>query len=330
MGTTAAHFDPEWLDGSKFPTAALQIPSDFEIRGDHLYWAWHGFEAGASMGPFVPRYVSPDGMLDRFIGIRTSRDVIGFVRRYGVLGICEHGVPASHNTPALPGSVGGLDLGCSPLSDEVRDPRDFSSWTLFTFREPIAAWMRAVRAANAILHLATVLYEGRRLSGEERRWVWKLAWGGLVLVGGTSERLDPKEELAAEALSERQEQEEPKGLLTAVVNWWLYVGHAGVTLEWPSDFETPTLKLAGVMPPYVPATFGVLAGQLMLAVTGARAMPICSGCGRPYVRKKRYQPKRFKGVNYCPTCNEKGIPNKLRMQRKRAKALGKHRLRQPS
>lgn len=319
MGTTAAQFDPEWLDGSRFPTAALQIPSDFEIRDAHLHWAWHGFDGATSMGPFVPRYVSPDGMLDRFIEIRTSHDVIKFARRYGVLGICEHGIPATHNTPALPGLLGGLGLGCIPLSDGVRDPKDFS-WTLFTFREPLAAWMRIVYAANAILHLAKAADWGDRFS-EQWRYAWELT-GGLM----------PDTQPLADEIREVGEQltrESPKGSLAAVVNWWLYVGHASVTLEWPPDFETPTLKLAGIMPPYVPATFGVLAGQLMLAVSGARTMLICSGCGRPYMRKKRYQPRRFKGINYCPDCDQKGIPNKLRMQRKRAKALGKHSLRQP-
>lgn len=284
--TTALDLGPQLLDDTRFPETNLWVPSHVELRGDQLHWAWRS-DAGVA---------SPDGMLSRFVAIRDGRGVVAFARRYGVLGICKHGLPATHNTPAMPGALGREGLGCMPLlsAGAAGDPQDYTFW------EPLAIWLSTVWAANAILHLATASYTGRMAEP----FAVSLAYG-----------LAAKE--AADPQVVHFHQTRPREMLAALVNWWLYIGGTSVALDWTGS--VPSIRLSGARLPFVPATFGVLAGQLMLAVARAHALLICSYCASPYLREKRYQPRRWKGRNYCPKCHTEGVPGRLRQRRKRAK-----------
>ena len=72
----------------------LYSPRDIELDGERLIWV------GQSMRY---KHAKPE-MLDDFIGLcdaeRFSSAVLAYARRWGVLGLCEHGLPSSHHRQA--------------------------------------------------------------------------------------------------------------------------------------------------------------------------------------------------------------------------------------
>lgn len=99
-----------------------------------------------------------------------------------------------------------------------------------------------------------------------------------------------------------------KWLVADTVNEWL--GDAGIRLELNWDSEEPVLILTGG------SVFGALGVQLLSSVT-SNTLAVCSGCGKPYLRKGRKpQPGRR---NYCPTCGDR-VASKLRQRRRRERA----------
>jgi hypothetical protein len=125
------------------------VPTTIELGASStlLGWYWDGAPE---------RWVKPGPtMLERFIGLRdASADrIVAYAREWGVLGICEHGVPSSHNqTQDL--DIGGVLLGCEGLGELAGE-----HWV---FREPIAAWHHfAGEAAEAALLAAALRGYGR-------------------------------------------------------------------------------------------------------------------------------------------------------------------------
>jgi hypothetical protein len=96
-------------------------------------------------------------VLRKFANIRGAEDVEAFSRQHGVLKICTHGLPASH------------DPECHPARSE--------GW----FREPVSAWLQLASEVRAIGEIAAVLHGGK--PGNEDAWV---ALGGLEQVGRVS------------------------------------------------------------------------------------------------------------------------------------------------
>jgi len=224
--------------------------------------------------------VDPKGMLDAFIRIRDGADVVRFARRYGVLQICEHGFPASHNPPALGFSErGGLVTWCYPLGFGEAD------WW-----EPLDRWYYFADQARAMVAIAANLRQDK--PGTAGDW-------GAVFAAHPRERID--------ALCERLGQSVQSGrvYLRQVLLEWLSLGNVRPGLRWPGEEEVPSLSFTG-------GTFGLLGVQLLFAIAAAHQLAICSGCGTPYLRKK---PRR-KRHNFCENCGER-VASRLRQRRRR-------------
>lgn len=86
------------------------------------------------------------------------------------------------------------------------------------------------------------------------------------------------------------------------INEWL--GDAGIRLELNWDSQEPILILTGG------GIFGALGVQMLMAVT-KNTLTVCSGCGKPYLRKAR-KPKRGER-NFCRDCGSK-VASKLRQR----------------
>lgn len=89
------------------------------------------------------------------------------------------------------------------------------------------------------------------------------------------------------------------------INEWL--GDAGIRLQLNWSSNEPILTLTGGR------VFGALGVQLLSAVT-ANKLAVCSGCGTPYLRKRKPQTGRH---NFCSECGDK-VANKLRVRKWRA------------
>lgn len=278
---------------SPIPQRGASIPPYLELRDDLLFWSFFDLRTEAApanneeamarilSGRNPQQRVDGTGMLDAFIRIRDGSDVLLFARRYGVLDICEHGLPGSHNPNPIP-LVLPAQEGCKAWGEEG-----------YLYWEPVAIWLGFVAQMRAILSIAVDVRAGRlgraedwNIAYEQLRWNEEAVELGKPLLGKTLEfdRL---------ALAER-------------VSAWMNYGNVHPELQWHE--ATPIFSLAG-------RTFGTLGIQLLFATTRAQGIAICSGCGMPYPRKRK---PREGGRNFCENCGER-VAARLRKREYRAR-----------
>ena len=243
--------------------AFLRPPAGFppayaELGGDRLYY---------KPGPSYPEdsAINPKGILDAFVRIRDGKDIVRFARRYGVLGICEHGRPAAHSR------------ACDPLGRE-----EYRWW------DPIDRWLAYVAQARAILDIAAKLYREKPVKPADWQPLDELvSW--LYPEGFSHE------------IQDHPTWNNPRfqrAHVSVAVAAWVDLADARPRLTWRD--EKPSILLR---PDRRVWTFGVLAVQLMMAVGRAHAIALCDGCGQPYLRLNR-APQRGR-PNYCPECRGK-------------------------
>ena len=278
---------------SPLPQFGAQIPRYLDLRDEMLYWSlsWdprteqapsHNAEATGRMLFNPGKPAKPAGMLDAFVRIKEKADVLRFAERYGVLDICEHGLPGSHNPPPL------------PLTGQLRRCRAWGEQQ-YVYWEPVDIWLRYVAQMRALLSLAVDL----RASSPGRMADWKLAYS----------QLRWSEEIALLALDQAgKEVERDRIFLGERVSTWMQFGNVRPELFWEQN-SLANFRLSG-------HTFGVLGIQLLFAATRAQGIYFCYGCGMPYGPKRKPRKDRR---NFCSNCGAK-VAARLRKQASRAQA----------
>ncbi len=178
------------LGVTQLPVPMPTVPSVIELRDDYLYWSnpsttqpvvqteifvfpnargedptekhvpVQGLDFGAEALDFI-------GALDRFARLRTGKDVLRFAQRFGVLDICEHGLPCTHNPRLLSIPLLGLIQSPSlwkPVEVGIEQDPSFlivehgeRTWCESTGMEAIEIWLFWSRMAAAILNITTAL-----------------------------------------------------------------------------------------------------------------------------------------------------------------------------
>jgi hypothetical protein len=248
------------LGASGFPLERAYAPAWAAIEGDRLVYEW--IAETPDGGHDWPRDVDPRRMLDRFIRIRSGADVARFAGRYGVLGICEHGLPASHSPTPQPLPKSGTATWCYAIGFF-----DTPQW------EPIERWFHFARQAETLVQIAAALHTAVMPSQD----LWAGAFAGYATMPYTTEPWDHATH---------------RFTLAECVNEWLALGNARPRFAWHAGDEAPAFELGG-------GTFATLALQLALAVAGQQALAICDGCQIPYTRERKPQTGRR---NYCADC----------------------------
>ena len=125
-----------WTDRS--PQGCLVIPNVIEIDGGRLHWDIDDDRPIEQPEP-------GQGMLNEFLTLQDADDeqIGAYARRWGILGVCHHGVPASHAAFA-----NAVERPCRLLREET----DLYAW------EPLERWRYFSRQAGAILNLAARLH----------------------------------------------------------------------------------------------------------------------------------------------------------------------------
>lgn len=104
-------------------------PEDLEVRGqDWLLWS-----------PEAAKRVRPGtGTFQKFVELADAptHEILKYARRWGVLEICEHGLPACHD-------------GCVPLDLGKK------------FYDPVGVWRRFAALFRAMLNIAAQLHQGK-------------------------------------------------------------------------------------------------------------------------------------------------------------------------
>ena len=258
--------------------------------------------------PSPSGFASANGQqLQKFIVGRFTSDaaVADFARRWGVLGICRHGLPGTHSA--------GLATLCSPLGHESMDQ---GGW------EPTAAWRFFQRQAFTLLQISDRLRRGERIDRDTWLEVFDddgplVAFNRALAFDNPSGscRVSPPLDLRTD-----EHQVSPP-----VVNWVLPEDEwgravwecdlgvqrwcAGITIQsWlevgrPEMFASWGRTNANI---WVGARtlFGVLSMQLAFAASGSLGFSICHECRALFLPTRRAKAGQR---TYCAECRENGV-----------------------
>jgi predicted RNA-binding Zn-ribbon protein involved in translation (DUF1610 family) len=268
-------------------------------------------------------------LIDQFRQLHVASDeaILDFARRWGVLGICKHGLPTSHSPSCLPVAYWEGD-------------------TVY-WKEPLSVWRKYSRCVGAVLNVAGEVAQERNgraadwrillhWSDEERlseRDVWPSPPGHLPLVrlrergfqdGEIDEALIDKHArllgLPWGSLSAARE------MLGVYVNGWIRMSGMVPWLDWDGKLKVWRIDL-------VPSGYafssgltlgllGALALRLMLVVANSEGFALCASCHQSYFPKRRPDPTRR---NYCPQCGKQAAwrdaARAVRERRRRKAAL---------
>ncbi len=252
-----------------YPTTAIAVPRAVSLDMEETILRWSPAYDWVYQEPTF-------GMLADFVDLGTASPsgILGFARRWGVLGFCEHGLPASHDLL----SPTGRTFGCDPLRDE-KSLRTGGGW------EPLSLWRDYARWARAILSAAVEIGGGSPdVPGCDSEFVRS----GLAMESVTGPYAVQRRAPSCQDIAEG-------------VNRWLALGDVRPAV-WPGEDETAELTIlyGGAESGYRPECrlFGALAIQLMQSVTGD-TLPVRCPCGRLFKRTKRNR-------KYCLKCGKKG------------------------
>jgi hypothetical protein len=256
------------------------------------------------------KFVEPSNrILSDFIHLADGppERILAYAKKWGVMGICEHGLPASHNPLPLP-----VPSIFSPDSDNWCKPQGWTaSWRPERWEaqgwEPLEVWWQFARRARAILGIAAQLYE-EPTYGKEPRFGEHKDWE--TIYKDRPKNLGENDELIldimSKAISGRRQAWES---LSSAVNEWLFIANVRPESSLTENGLTFNFGIYGSL-------FGALASQLLLAVTRTRGIAFCSDCGKLYTPKF---PVRSGKNHFCSDCGKPGawrLASRKKRQRK--------------
>ena len=252
------------------PVGELMVPNDVELEEDWLCWGW-----SVDVQQWITRRPGPR-ILSDFVRLADGDgpQIRAYARRWGILGICKHGLPSSHA-----GNEGGMPR-CQPL-DRREDPAwRFDGW------EPLERWRYFARQAGAMLNLAASLYADR--PGQPEDWQ-------VVVHHPTQPVPWWHRSVKAEWI-----------LLSGVVREWIQIGDVrpvmarrptqGHHVEFGSSAAGQRL-------------FGTLACQLLFTITRMTNVAVCFECAAIYTPTR--QPRPISGDIASRAATEE-CPNAMR------------------
>lgn len=268
------------------PTGAWLVPAEVRVKGDVLQYRW----ATSTERPRRPPQQTGvlDGLLEATGGDVVDGDAVAtFARRWGVIEVCPHGLPATHR-PARSSSTGPQ---CS-IVPVRQDRRRLVDW----WQEPLSSWGDLGKRARAMLTVAATVHDQKPAPLE----TWREAAWDLPMYSGSQSRFI--------AASERP-------AMAAAVNGWLTIGGVGVEYVWEGDRPTLTLRPRSLV--------GAIGLQLAFSAARTDGLRLCFNCGRPYTPERTPAPNRR---NYCKDCGLKAAQRQAardyRERKKKEKSNG--------
>jgi hypothetical protein len=282
--------------GSVFPDRPMQsgrlfVPRDIRPDGEFLTWPW--VPAGEK-SRVTFRHAKP-GMLADFIRLHdaSGEKILAYARRWGVLGICSHGLPCSHNQYPY-----GLHDGIQPclpiLASHCPFPVDEPpAGPGFWLSEPLEAWRAWSRKAQSLMNIGARLNQGKIARVEDWRSLKDLpdAWG-------TEHEpfMEPETKLAEAAVATLANA---RAELGNELDGWISIGQVRPRISWQNDRARFSLDAVSSGP----NLFGLLALNIAVAIaSGDSGLAVCSNCGNSYLPSRRPDPNRR---NFCEGCGKK-------------------------
>lgn len=219
------------------------------------------------------RTIKPQrGTLERFLRLADvpAENILAYARRWGVLGLCRHGLPMNH--------AGAL---CDPafLDGQIA--------------EPLTSWRALAKAAAALLRLNAFA----RLDRMGRTDVLSSLWHDALWLPAQQfdwARKMPKGSRRAFAHFGRREA-------AMIATEWLRAGGVCVQVQW----DQPSFRFELAPNAAMPNLFGALAIALAFEMAGLEAWALCAGCGE----LMQPSPNAGSGTRrFCPGCRAANQP----------------------
>jgi len=300
-------------DGDLVPGLVYQDP-DQPYRWQ-MVEATGGTDESALLGDFIDLIDQPDDAFARY------------AERWGMLLLCDHGLPATHDKDTLPESL-------APGRSVTRETgkRQEPCVVSFLRSEPIETWRYWARQARALVVVIARLRDGK--VGGDEEWAelrapgpWARDWpaaepfvvpvharssGGLPPLGKLPDRDAAVQRTVmdlAEVFGARTEAHEvafQRMAAAETLQHWLTLAGAGLSVSWRKEAHPDVTWRSGGL-------FGALGMKLVLAATGVDGWAMCPGCTRPHVPSR--QALRGTG-RYCSDCRTSGVPARTRASRR--------------
>lgn len=231
-------------------------------------------------------------LLDGFAHLADAPDerILGYARRWGVLGLCRHGQPQA-TSEQMEWYGWGHD---SPRPCPALKWKDSKGRARYTAgRERLEHWRLWAQRAKSVLRIAANLSSKRPGALEDWAQLYPMAPEDLRDV-----RRAVEEHSNLLALDHR--------LINNLANQWVFLGGVGPRLV-SRKSGAAVIRFSS---PLRSGLFGALGLQLLIRVS-TKGMAICSGCGDLYV------PKRVPDVgrlNFCVGCGREAA---VRLAKKR-------------
>lgn len=288
-----------------FPPTELYVPS-----GITLVETADGPALGLSGGDDGEDRWRSDtrGLLTAFAKLeeRDPEAFLAFARSWGLLELCHHGLPASHNPPTFPPheaaglrwtALSALEAGLPEVTRSILEKAPTGSLDAHCGRagpEPVERWRLFSRQASALMRIAARLHRDEEPPAED----WRIVY----------------ESSAREAPWWRRGVGLERFKLGNVVTEWLRLGNVRPVAVWHTDGEGGVrLEMA------VGGLFGAIARELAFLIARVDGFEPCAECGRFFTPKRRPVAGRR---SFCPSCRKAGAPHKhanrdLRARRRR-------------
>ena len=298
------------------------LPPPFTWVPDRMYfdrgaisWAWWGGQFLDSGTLRLALRPLPEDLIWQFLSLADQPDprIEGFIRQFGVLGICRHGIPSTHQAACRP-RARRLPKVAGPYIGSYDDAAGGTAHSAPPSPTPIPRgeelmedWRTLAREARAVLRMAAAVRVDESPADEDRELIRAAVYRG----DGT---LDPGEDALQRyelGLWTRGSSADT-ALLARFVQQWLSFAGVRPVFSWEGR---PRLDLASPNS-LKPTMFAALALQLLYEVSRSGKHAVCSSCGIPYRRRRRF-PKAGQN-NYCEACGKQAA-NRVAHERHMAK-----------
>jgi hypothetical protein len=237
--------------------------------------------------PYLIGKTKPPDLLDQFCRIAKAEDVadlagavVGFAKRWGLLGLCEHGLP---------------NAGCTRHYREDRSTEKHPAWLWWSGRESFEHWKQLALAFRSMLQIGLDMNRGK--PGKNQDWQFAI----LGLSGDLGKKVERR--VCAEDFTARKTgeimQRTSRGLRVGrldyqtLIQWLIDISPLHPKFQWSGrnkwDVE---LNSAVGSASNIPA---ILTSQLLLRIGSSIEQIQCSECYGWFLPRRNQR-------KYCDDC----------------------------
>lgn len=286
------------------PQGHIEVPA-VRLDDDALVWDLWNIKKTYRPGP---------GLLEEFAELADAPNdtILMFAKRRGVLQLCEHDLPSSHNAAPSGGILWPQDPMAYCHERMRRRGGPFSTIKALTSApivcsEPIRVWRAFAREAGALVRLAAALHGGRQRAAADWHTIYARDPRVQAQLAGRSTPWWSHDRHRQNILMERM-------LIARKASDWIELGNVRLVSNWVG--RVPGIQFAATMQGRM-TLFGALALQLLFAISATPGLAICSACQASFTPRR--QP-RLNQRSYCDDCRASGAPSRdaKRDERRRA------------